>query len=878
MRCLSRTTFGGRAISTGIVLLGLTFALSSVAQIHDSTANRALVVHYSASVVPPGAVLLPLTQIEQLDRVLGGGFRVAGRTRDGAFRLQFDHPLAPESLRAMVNQIRLDPKVLYANIEMAADATADTILSNAALSPTVDRLLVKYRANAAGLGGHTTKALGAAEVARLSTLAEQPLAWTRITHDGAQVMQMLRRLPTVEGATLAATLAQQPDIEYAEPDARWTVQIEPTDPCYAIAGTDCASNFQWNLFDPVGGINMPAAWDISTGSGNINIAVVDTGALFDHPDLAGRFLPGYDLISNVAVANDGDLRDADASDPGDWITSAESSSATYLRCPISNSSWHGTHVSGIIGAAPNNDLGTAGINWTSGLVPVRVLGKCGGYAADVNDGIVWAAGGTVTGLPVNANPARVINLSTGGVGFCPYSTQIAINKALELGAVVVVAAGNRNLNASLYSPANCSGVITVAASTKAGSRGPYSNYGTAVEIAAPGGDATNGILSTLNNSLTAPDPAGYLYANNFGTSMAAAHVAGVASLVLSVNPVLTPAQVLVKLQGTARRFPSGSTCTVALCGAGMLDAGAAVAAASVTPVDTTTTLASSNNPAPALTNVILTATVTGNAPTGKIAFRKYGFPLAGCGAVDLVDDGSTQIAQCTVIRLAIGTHPITATYSGDMANIASTSSVLSQVVEGFATTTTLAASLNPSTYGAIVWLTATVTGNAPTGAVAFTDNGRPMYGCFSVALSGTGVTKTARCSIYTLGTGPHTVVAKYNGNTVNLGSTSAELTQTVDPATTLTVMRSGTNPALAGAKVLYIASVAGKSPTGTVTFTDNGEPIITCAAVGLTGLGNARSAACSAIIATPGNHLIVGSYNGNSNNLTSSGAVAEVIN
>jgi serine protease len=249
---------------------------------------------------------------------------------------------------------------------------------------------------------------------------------------------------------------------------------------------------------------------------------------------------------------------------------------------VTNSSWHGTHVAGTIGAASNNGVGVTGINWVSKILPVRVLGKCGGYTSDIIDGMRWAAGLSVTGVPANSHPARAINISLGGSGACSAEQQTAINEIVAAGTVVVVAAGNSNTDASNFNPANCNNVITVAATNRSGYRSYYTNYGSVVEISAPGGDTSssdsNGVLSTLNTGTQGPVADTYAYYQ--GTSMATPHVTGVASLVLSVKPSLTPAQVLQVLQSTARAFPVGSTCNTSICGAGIVDAAAAVHAVS----------------------------------------------------------------------------------------------------------------------------------------------------------------------------------------------------------------------------------------------------------------------------------------------------------
>lgn len=362
---------------------------------------------------------------------------------------------------------------------------------------------------------------------------------------------------------------------------------------------DPLADQQWDLDAPtsgVEGIDVDAAWAVTTGSSGIRVAVIDTGYL-PHEDLAGRIIGGYDFISDARIGNDGDERDADASDPGDWITSQESRRGFFRGCRVSDSSWHGTHVSGTIGAATNNDIGMAGINQVSQIVPVRALGKCGGYTSDIVDGMVWAAGLPGTSAGVNPHPAQVLSLSLGGGGACSAVYQDAIDAITAAGAVVVVAAGNSDSDAGAYSPASCDSVVTVAATGKAGDRSYYSNFGNTIEIAAPGGDriADDGdtILSTLNTGATSP--AADAYVRYQGTSMATPHVSGVVSLMLSAEPGLSPGQVSQILAASARSFPSGSTCA-GICGAGLLDAGAAVAQAAGTT--TTTTLATTTTTSP----------------------------------------------------------------------------------------------------------------------------------------------------------------------------------------------------------------------------------------------------------------------------------------
>jgi serine protease len=431
-----------------------------------------------------------------------------------------------------------------------------------------DRLIVKYKdAVDTSKGAVPARAMSAARLA-LQARAGQQLGATlralRATATGADVLQLSRTMSLQEANALAAELkARDPDVEYAEPDRIMLPLSVPNDPMYTQ---------QWDFYEAKAGLNLPAAWDKSTGAG-INVAVIDTGYR-PHADLSGQILPGYDFINSAAIAGDGNGRDSDASDNGDNTYAGQC--GTGMPAQDEASSWHGTHVAGTIAARTNNGIGVAGVAYGARIVPARVLGKCGGYTSDIADAMVWASGGTVNGVPANANKARVLNLSLGGSGACDATTQSAINSARSRGAVVVVAAGNSNINAANASPANCAGVITVAAVGRSGGKASYSNYGANVDVAAPGGDSGAGILSTMNAGTTTP--AGDTYAYYMGTSMATPHVAGVAALMLAKNPNLTPDEVEAKLKSTARAFPAACSG----CGAGIVDAAAAVNAVTAT--------------------------------------------------------------------------------------------------------------------------------------------------------------------------------------------------------------------------------------------------------------------------------------------------------
>lgn len=450
---------------------------------------------------------------------------------------------------------------------------ASTVSGSGTSNPLTDRVIVRVRDEAglqAQLAADPTTFADA-----LGTRVQASLTYVRPFDATTHILAVAGVTTQASFDRLLQRLAQDAQVEAVAPDTRIFAQIEPQDPGYQRYG--------WS-FKPVTpdsyGANLPPAWTVMTGSPNIIIGIVDTGILLNHEDLAGRQIPGnpgYDVIDDPAVAGDGTGRDADPSDPGDYVTEDEAASGPLAGCDVVNSSWHGSHVAGTIGAQANNDRGPAGVNWVSPMVHVRTLGKCGGYMSDVLDGLLWAAGEPVVGLPLNPNPVQVVNMSLGGGGTCSSFIQDIINRVIQRGVVVVVAAGNENRNVSETIPASCNGVISVAATAQSGDRASYSNYGNLITLAAPGGDRRydSAIYSTINSGLRGPEADAYGFYQ--GTSMATPHVAGIVSLMLSLNPLLTPAEVRAILEATVTPFPAGSTC-IGECGAGIVNAGQAVEA------------------------------------------------------------------------------------------------------------------------------------------------------------------------------------------------------------------------------------------------------------------------------------------------------------
>ncbi len=464
-----------------------------------------------------------------------------------------------------------------------------------------------------------------------------PLARIRETGRGAVVVALPRAMTTDDARLAARLLADDPAVAHAEVDVR----------VFAMQAVDPLFGSQWNLTGPVdaggsvGGINVTSVWPLTSGQG-VTVAVIDTGAT-RHAELDAVWLPGHDFISldasgTLETANDGDGRDDDASDPGDWCTS------NGVDQP---SSWHGTAVAGII-AAQVNGYGGVGIAPGVRILPVRAIGRCGGYMSDVVDAMRWAAGLPVAGTPTNPNPARVLNLSLGSAADSPCSLlqQQAVDEIVAANVMIVAASGNEGVT-GMGAPANCNQVIAVAAHTRQGELASYSNFHAGITLTAPGGagsSAVSAILAASNAGVTGPGlpEAARAFA---GTSAATPHVAAAAALLWSLDPGRPLAEIRNALTGAARPWTANSACVAGAargrCGAGMLDvAGAIGRLGSQVSLD----IAAPGATLPGNTVVNVTATARSGYAPSQLAWRW----TQTSGMPALIDQADLPTARITL--------------------------------------------------------------------------------------------------------------------------------------------------------------------------------------------------------------------------------------
>jgi serine protease len=460
----------------------------------------------------------------------------------------------------------------------------------------IERLIVKLRPAAGARATAQAAPADAASAVRaeIDALGARTGVLLVHTHSITAEIHVARLFQSQQGAALEATLARlraDAAVAYADPDRRRYAHAVPNDPLFSGTPGQAGQTGQWYLQAPVAtpagtttaAVNAVGAWPVTTGSTGVVIADLDTGVRFDHPDLqtaavGGRLLPGYDFVgcdgggsticptgSTYYTANDGNGWDSDPSDPGDWIDANDLKKSVFSAgCTQGGSSWHGTRTAGLLAAITNNGVGIAALSWDPWLVPVRVLGKCGGYDSDIIAAMLWAAGIAVSGAPANPYPARILNMSLGATGSCSSSYHDAIAQVGGRGAAVVVSAGNEG--GPIDEPANCPGAIAVVGVRHVGTKVGYSSLGQQAALAAPAGNCVNtavnspclfSIDTTTNDGATTPGSNGYTdqMNPNIGTSFSAPIVSGIAALMLSVNGNLTPAQLRTRLRNAADPFP-----------------------------------------------------------------------------------------------------------------------------------------------------------------------------------------------------------------------------------------------------------------------------------------------------------------------------------
>jgi serine protease len=694
---------------------------------------------------------------------------------------------------------------------------------------SAQRIIVKFRdgsgVSTQGTTGRESASSAPFNASRITSLASRgrfTLKGSRAISSSMHVLQ-IEPLTTNESATeTLARLNADSDVEYAVLDRRVYA--------HSTTSNDPLAAGQWYLaaVQPAA-INAQGAWDNTKGSNGVVVAVVDTGVRFDHPDLGransfGKLLPGYDFVSaetngGFTTANDGDARDADPSDPGD-------------NCAPDNSSWHGTRVSGIIGALTNNSAGVAGVMWNGYILPVRVLGRCGGFNSDVLAGIRWAAGLSVAGIPTNPYPARIINVSLGGEGTCDLASANVINEVATAGVLVVVSAGNEG--GPVDSPANCPGAMGILGLRAAGTKVGFSSLGPEIALGAPGGNCINdtgaclfSIDTTTNNGATSPTTNGYTDQINFnvGTSFSSPIVSGIAGLMLSVNGNLRSSQLVARMRASALPFPTtnetGSApaagtchlpvnaadiqgaecvCTTAACGAGMANANGAVAQA-LRPIAAISAPATVN----AGSNVTLDA--SGSAAACNHTVATYAWTVTA-GTASL---SSNNTATTTLQAPATGTvvvHLVVTDEAGktDAADIAITS--------------TNTSTASPSTAGTRACLTAIVVPPAVTITATDSDVAEAATNPGTFMLTRSGDTTAALVvTIATTGTATGTTDYTALPTSVTIPAGAASANVTVTPVDDTTVETGGetvtvTVQAAAGYDV-------GTPGAATVTIVDN---------------------------------------------------------
>ena len=554
-----------------------------------------------------------------------------------AFDFLIDKPHASSEIHRLQRQISGQPTNQIMNLKTRLSATLLTLATGLAFAaslpavaeasatsasssdPTTPRLVVKYR-EFAPVEAKVVAGAAVTSTSReraIAARAHYPLRRVKTVSDGTVVYDLGREVSMPEARAAAARIAADPTVEFAAPDVRVRLAA-------AGVSNDNYSFLQWPLFPrtsgsggaaAAGGANFVGAWATTRGA-NVVVGVIDSGGVAS-PDLEGQTVPGYDFVSansttDFSTAGDGDGRDSDPTDPGNFCAGSGTTPTIY-------SNWHGLKVASLIVSLADNTYGIAGAAPLAKVMHLRATGRCGGFLTDVADALKWSVGVHIDGIPDNSAPVQVVNLSISSAPgtVCQPYMQAAVDAAIRRNVPVVVAAGNEGVN-DVGAPANCVGVVAVGGHTRSGDLDVSSNYSPLVTLTAPSGgrcksqgaDCLSGdIIAAGNTGLTtALRPTEV--ATFFGTSAAAPHVSAAIALIRSLDLTLTPTQITAILKATAKPHAADSYCAANFgsCGAGMLDASAAVTAAAFPVATITPSYAGPSSPGS--TAVVLTAGVT----------------------------------------------------------------------------------------------------------------------------------------------------------------------------------------------------------------------------------------------------------------------------
>ena len=725
------------------------------------------------------------------------------------------------------------------------------------------RMIVKFRsASPSGVAQIQSSATGeAASSVAASKFAARAGARVLETRALMAGLSTLRVEPRA-GESFAEQLARvraDPDVEFAVPDERRFPHALPSDPLFTG---------QWYLQNAQpSAINAQAAWDTSVGTAGVVIAVIDTGVLYGHPDLkranvGGRLLPGYDFITNAAIANDGNSRDSDPTDAGDWVTSAETNATngTFSGCGASNSSWHGTRVSGIIGALSNDSLGVTGITWNPWILPARALGKCGGFDSDIIDAMAWAAGRHVNGIPDNPYPAKIENLSLGSSEACPASYASVVADLASSGVLVVASAGNEG--GPVDAPANCPGVAGITGLRHAGTKVGFASLGPEVALGAPGGNCVNtGVGQPCLFSIDTTTNDGTTTANNFtytdqfninvGTSFSSPIVSGIAGLMASVNGNLNAAQLLARLkEGATTPFPVSAdptvpmchvpanqqdvqaaecSCTTSTCGAGMANAVGAVNAA-LRPIAAVARPA--NGSFGAGQAVALSGAASAGACNRTIATYAWSI-VSGTGSLTSTNTAATSLSAAPTPGNSVTVRLIVTDDVGkqDTADVVIDSTTTSSTAPQNAGSNACPAAIAPPPPVSVAVAPATVTLQTDIGAQTFTatvtntPNVAVTWDVNGVAGGNSTVGTVSAAGVYSAPLSvptPATVTVRATSVDDTSRSGSAQVTITQAPPVSVAVTPTTASVPAGGGTQTFTATVTNTATT-TVTWSVNGK-------------------------------------------------------